>query len=143
MRESDPDASTVVPEGRDAAPAWYSRVSRQDLAVQIEFEVGALLVDATVVDISKGGLFAVCETVMRVDTEVEFDLPLAGETLHLLGRVVWTREGEGRAEGMGIQFVDLDGVSQAKLLAFIAKLGGEADDSELSYTEPDFVLMDE
>ena len=118
------------------------REERRDKArIPIEAEVGlefpnmTQLVKECSTNISLGGMFIATSDPQSVGTMVRFALDLPGEVRVIAGsaEVMWVRNRETASldspHGMGVRFVELDGVSRAIIFRivdkFIQEEGGE------------------
>lgn len=64
-------------------------------------------------NLSRGGIFVVCENPLSVGENLRFSLSLKGKQVEGVGRVSWTRgaaeaQSTGRSPGMGIKFVKIE-----------------------------------
>jgi uncharacterized protein (TIGR02266 family) len=92
------------------------RTERTPLEIRVEYStVDALFSDFTR-NINEGGLFIETSDPCAIDTVVtlRFQLPGGADAIHTTGRVV--RVGpDGDANGMGIEFEDLDAAARARI----------------------------
>ncbi|MCC6335523.1 MAG: PilZ domain-containing protein [Myxococcales bacterium] len=85
----------------------YRRVQLKQVSTRLTADDGALHIGLAVENMSLGGCFVRCPTLLKVGTEVKLEIhrPGASQTINLLGRVVSTRA--GAAPGMGIAFMPM------------------------------------
>ena len=78
-------------------------------------------------NMSEGGLFVATHEYVPIGTRVTLNLtlPFAREQLVLVAEVRWTRAYSGQDDvppGLGLQFVDVDGASLAKIRRFVSTM---------------------
>jgi len=78
-------------------------------------------------NMSEGGLFVATHNIARVGTVLVLHLllPFEKEPLRTLAQVRWTRAYSGQADvppGIGLQFVDTDPTTLAKIKRFVATM---------------------
>lgn len=99
------------------------RSKRAPLELRVEYStVDALFSDFTR-NINEGGLFIETDDACAIDTLVtlRFALPGVSDPIETQGRVVWVGQ-DGDANGMGIEFEDLDAAARARINGLIRGL---------------------
>lgn len=96
---------------------------RIPVRVEVKYTDGTDFIQDYMLNVSRGGLFVVCENPLKVgsDVDLEFSLPAFSHVFRVKGRVVWNRP-TGKFEhepGMGIQFHDMEEEDLAILDSFV------------------------
>lgn len=102
---------------------------RVPLAVSVAYWVAdqkreeAYVVQA--VNVGEGGIFLKTDLPLGLGTEVhiEFAIPGSGDKLHMVGKIVWSKEEilgeEKRIVGKGIRFTESDNLTRERLAAYM------------------------
>jgi uncharacterized protein (TIGR02266 family) len=114
--EADPMASPGIDAGR--------RHRRIGLRTEVHLESDSNFYTGLTNNLSEGGLFVATAELLARGTvlDLEFSLPDGGPPVRLTGVVRWIRENHENIEGppgMGVQFVELDDRTQARLERFV------------------------
>lgn len=106
--------------------AHTHRPRRAPVSVVVQVRQGRALCDATVLNISEGGVFLALSPPIPIGSGVGFRIAMGGEALTLRGHVRWTRSlpaGPDQPIGSGVELYDPDGRVAASLRAAIHRLG--------------------
>jgi uncharacterized protein (TIGR02266 family) len=101
------------------------REPRAKLEVEVNLESDHNFYAGITGNVSMGGVFVATYTPPPIDTIVELDLQIEGQSFHLRGLVCWVRDVDHASDfapaGCGLQFVALPKDAEKVITRFVGK----------------------
>jgi uncharacterized protein (TIGR02266 family) len=108
---------------------WLMGIERRIMpriatSIEIAYGTSGVFMNSLMMNLSSGGIFIKTDQPFPIDTALEMRMQLPGdpESMHINGRVVWTKpESHAFPAGMGIQFIDMPLEYFEKIKSFAKK----------------------